>query len=154
MSIKARTRKSRVAERRSSQGRRRQHRGSHGWRGSSIVLALWMAERVALGIPIQRRSDWSSSSFSSVGAYGGLLPDSGMLHPRGLEIENACGGRKLLRFTSIIVNVGAGPFKLHGESAAGASTMDTVRQRIFDDAGDSRDVDTPAIMEFDGDGHN
>ena len=80
------------------------------------------------------------------------LPDLGMLHPKALQIENTSDGRKLLRFASIIVNVGAGPFEVHGKRAAGASTM-TTSQRIFDDAGAYRDVNTPAIMYFAGDGH-
>jgi hypothetical protein len=81
------------------------------------------------------------------------LPDLGMLHPKNLKIENTSDGRKLLRFDSVIVNVGAGPFELHGQRAAGASTM-TTQQRIFDDAGGYRDVPTAAIMYFGGDGHN
>src|SRR5918997_4957645 len=80
------------------------------------------------------------------------LPDLGMAHPRNLQIQNT-GGRKLLRFDSIVVNVGVGPFELHGQRAAGASTMSTT-QRIFDDAGTYRDVPTDAIMYFGGDGHN
>src|SRR5215210_8129650 len=35
------------------------------------------------------------------------LPDLGMAHPTGLQIQNT-SGRKLLRFDSIVVNVGAG----------------------------------------------
>jgi hypothetical protein len=81
------------------------------------------------------------------------LPDLGMLHPKNLKIQNTSDGRKLLRFDSVIVNVGAGPFELHGQRAAGASTM-TTQQRIFDDAGGYRDVSTAAIMYFSGDGHN
>ncbi len=79
------------------------------------------------------------------------MPDLGMAHPKGLQIQNT-GSRKLLRFDSIVVNVGAGPFELHGQRAAGASTM-TTTQRVFDDAGGSRYVATPAIMYFGGDGH-
>lgn len=85
-------------------------------------------------------------------AAADALPDLGMLHPKALQIENTSDGRKLLRFASIIVNVGAGPFEVHGERAAGASTM-TTSQRIFDDAGGFRDVPTAAIMYFAGDGH-
>lgn len=80
------------------------------------------------------------------------LPDLGMLHPNELRIQNTSDGRKLLRFASVIVNVGAGPFELHGKRAADASTM-TTTQRIFDDAGGYRDVPTDAIMYFAGDGH-
>jgi hypothetical protein len=75
-----------------------------------------------------------------------------MAHPRGLQIQNT-SDRKLLRFDSIVVNVGAGPFELRGQRATNASTM-TTTQRIFDDAGSYRDVPTAAIMYFGGDGHN
>ena len=81
------------------------------------------------------------------------LPDLGMAHPRNLQIQNTSDGRKLLRFDSIVVNVGAGPLELYGQRAAGASTMSTT-QRIFDDAGTYREVPTDAIMYFGGDGHN
>jgi hypothetical protein len=76
-----------------------------------------------------------------------------MLYPRGLLTETV-GGERHLKFTSIIVNTGEGPFEIHGQRAAGAPTMDTVQQRIFDDVGGSRDVDTPATLVFGGDGHN
>ena len=76
-----------------------------------------------------------------------------MAHPKDLKIEKTSNGRKLLRFSSIVVNVGAGPFEVHGERAAGASTM-TTQQRIFDSTGGSRYVSTAAIMYFGGDGHN
>ena len=82
------------------------------------------------------------------------LPDLGMLHPRNLQIENTSDGRKLLRFASIVVNVGAGPFEVHGERPSiDASTM-TTTQRIYDDAGGYRDVPTDAIVFWGGDGHN
>src|ERR687894_48451 len=72
---------------------------------------------------------------------------------RNLQIQNT-GGRKLLRFDSIVVNAGAGPFELRGTNNTGASEMRTVEQRVFDDAGGSRCVPTPATMVFGGDGHN
>ncbi len=87
------------------------------------------------------------------GAVSEQLPDLGMAHPKDLKIEKTPDGRKLLRFSSIVVNVGAGPFEVHGQRAAGASTM-TTQQRIFDSAGGYRDVSTAAIMYFGGDGHN
>ncbi len=92
-------------------------------------------------------------SSAPAGAADDRLPDLGMAHPKDLRIESASDGRKLLRFSSIIVNVGAGKFEVHGQRAAGASTM-TTQQRIFDSAGGSRDVPTDAIMYFGGDGHN
>ena len=102
------------------------------------VVAAVVALLVVYGLP--------------AGAASDRLPDLGMDHPAGLQIQNT-SGRKLLRFDSVVVNVGAGPFELHGERAAGASTM-TTQQRIFDDAGAYRDVSTAAIMYFGGDGHN
>lgn len=82
-----------------------------------------------------------------------VLPDLGMAHPKSLQIENTADGRKLLRFSSIVVNVGAGPFEVHGERADTTTDM-SVRQRIYDDAGGYRDVPTEASMYFGGDGHD
>jgi hypothetical protein len=87
------------------------------------------------------------------GAASDRMPDLGMAHPQNLQVQNN-DGRKLLRFDSIVVNVGAGPFEVHGARAAGTSSDMTTQQRIFDDAGGSRDVSTPATMYFGGDGHN
>ena len=91
---------------------------------------------------------------SSAGASSDLLPDLRMLRLTDLKIEKTSEGRKLLRFSSIIVNVGDGPLQVHGQRAdAGASTMNTF-QRIFDEAGETRDVPTDAVVHFGGDGHN
>src|SRR5918998_3215985 len=91
------------------------------------------------------------------GAASDRMPDLRMDQARNLQVQNA-GGRKLLRFDSIVVNVGAGPFELLGKNRTG-STMTRVEQRVFDDAGGSRYVvsgsaTTPATMVFGGDGHN
>jgi hypothetical protein len=109
-----------------------------------IALALLIAllSLVVLQAP-SRPADAQSES----------LPDLRMLHPRALMIEDTSGGQKLLRFTSIVVNVGAGPFEVHGQRSAGASTM-TVTQRIFNGAGGYRDVPTNAVIFWGGDGHN
>lgn len=81
------------------------------------------------------------------------LPDLAMAPLRDLQIQVTSGNRRLLRFTAEIVNLGAGPFELRGSRAAGESLMTTVVQRIYDDAGGSRTVATPAVMFFAGDGH-
>lgn len=80
------------------------------------------------------------------------LPDLGMAYPADFRVERTADGRRLLRFSSIVVNVGAGPFELHGQRATGSSTM-SIRQRIFDDAGGFRDIATPASAYFGADGH-
>jgi Lysyl oxidase len=87
------------------------------------------------------------------GAASDREPDLRMDQARSLQIQNT-GGRKLLRFDSIVVNAGAGPFELRGTENTGSSQMRKVEQRIFDDAGGSRYVTTPATMVFGGDGHN
>jgi len=82
------------------------------------------------------------------------LPDLGMAYPKGFLIENTSDGRKLLRFASTVVNVGAGPLELHGQRPDSGAPEMTVTQRIFDDAGGYRDVPTTAIIFWGGDGHN
>ena len=63
-------------------------------------------------------------------------------------------GRRLLRFTAKIVNVGGCAFQVRGERASTSTAdMTTVYQRIFNDAGGYRDVLTPATMFYAGDGH-
>jgi hypothetical protein len=106
-----------------------------------IVLVLGVALALVVLVPS-----------APAGAVSDQLPDLGMAHPQDLRIEKTSSG-KLLRFSSIVVNVGVGPFEVHGERAEGASNM-TTQQRIFDSAGGSRDVSTAAIMYFSGDGHN
>jgi hypothetical protein len=108
-----------------------------------IALALLIALPTLVVLQVPSRPAYAATD---------SLPDLGMAHPGNLQIQNT-SGRKLLRFDSIVVNVGAGPFELHGQRAADASTM-TTQQRIFDDAGGFRDVPTAAIMYFGGDGHD
>ena len=81
------------------------------------------------------------------------LPDLGMARLSDLSID-ASGGRRRLRYSTTIVNVGSGKFELHGQRASTSQSTMSVVQRIFNDAGGSRDVSTPAVMVFAGDGHN
>lgn len=62
-------------------------------------------------------------------------------------------GRRLLRFTSILVNVGAGPMEIEARRPSTSSPWQ-VRQVIDDDAGGQRRVDTEATLRYSGDGHN
>jgi hypothetical protein len=82
------------------------------------------------------------------------LPDLGMAHPRDLKVEKS-SGRKLLRYTAIVVNVGVGRFEVHGDRPDTASPM-TVTQRIYDDSatGYHDVVPSGAQMFYSGDGHN
>lgn len=82
-----------------------------------------------------------------------LLPDLRMARLQNLYIQKTTDGRKLLRFDSIVVNVGAGKMEARGRRPdTSASTM-AVTQRIFNDAGGYRDRPTSAVMYYAGDGH-
>jgi hypothetical protein len=82
------------------------------------------------------------------------LPDLAMARLRAFQIEETPDGRRLLRFTSIVVNVGSGPFELHGQRPDVNTSDMTVTQRIYTDAGSFVDRPTTATMFFAGDGHN
>jgi hypothetical protein len=83
------------------------------------------------------------------------LPDLGMAPLTDISIDTATiPGRRLLRFTTVIVNVGQGPFETIGSRPGTSTSQMTVRQRIYNDAGGARDVSTPTVMFFAGDGHD
>src|SRR5262245_52896078 len=82
-----------------------------------------------------------------------LLPDLGMARVSDIKIGTPPGAR-LLRYTTTIVNVGAGRFEVHGQRASTADAAMAVTQRIFNDAGGFRDVATTATAFYSGDGHD
>jgi hypothetical protein len=82
------------------------------------------------------------------------LPDLGMYQLLDFQIEKTPDHHKLLRYTTIIVNVGAGNFQAEGSRASSADPEMSVVQRIFDDAGGSHVRPTDAHMYWAGDGHN
>jgi hypothetical protein len=101
----------------------------------AIVLVLWLSP-------------------SPAGAAD-LLPDLAMARLRAIQIEETPDGRRLLRFTAIIVNTGNGPFELHGQRQDVNAPEMTVTQRVYTDvAGNFLDRPTTATMFFAGDGHN
>lgn len=103
--------------------------------------AAWLAVAIALALP------------APAALAGDYLPDLGMAHPSDLKVQKS-GGRKLLRYTAIIVNVGIGAFEVHGDRLDTSSSM-TVTQRIYDDSATGyHDVSVNAEMFYSGDGHN
>jgi Lysyl oxidase len=82
------------------------------------------------------------------------LPDLGMARLSDFRVEKTAAGRTLLRYTTIIVNVGQGRFELRGQRTSTTQTQMTVSQRVYNDTGGSRLVSTAAVMVFGGDGHN
>jgi hypothetical protein len=78
-----------------------------------------------------------------------MLPDLGMAPVTEFRLERTADGRRLLRFSTTVANVGAGPFELRAASTAGP-----VEQVITDTSGTQRTVPTSAALIFGGDGHN
>lgn len=98
-----------------------------------------------------------------------LLPDLVMLQPGDFRLERKPGGVRWLRFSTVIANVGDGPFDVYGYEPTGAaitrSSMLNVRQRIVEgvDSTGSRvwsehdamgHDGSPATMFYSGDGHD
>jgi len=81
------------------------------------------------------------------------LPDLGMARLKDFGLEKTRDGRRLLRFSSVVVNTGEGPFELHGNRPIESDEMTTV-QRVFDDSGGYSEVPTDAVMYYGRDGHN
>jgi hypothetical protein len=90
---------------------------------------------------------------SSASAASDMLPDLAMAKLQHLSTDYD-GSRRLLRFTAIIVNVGAGPIEVRSKRTSTSSPW-TSQQVIYNDAGGSRTVDTPSVeLVYGGDGHN
>ena len=81
-----------------------------------------------------------------------VLPDLGMAKLIDLQQTRFSDGRTVLRYSTTVVNVGAGAFEVHGTRTSPSEMSQT--QRIFDSSGTYRDVATPGTMVFGGDGHN
>jgi hypothetical protein len=88
-------------------------------------------------------------------AVADRLPDLGMGQLGDLSIDTTTiPGHRLLRFRTVIANVGTGPLETIGTRSGTTVAEMTVRQRIYDDAGSYRDLDTAAVMFYAGDGHD
>ncbi|MDP9397028.1 MAG: lysyl oxidase family protein [Actinomycetota bacterium] len=83
-----------------------------------------------------------------------LLPDLRMAPMTNFSIEETRGGRRLLRFDSVIVNVGKGRFEARGSRPDQATELMRTSQRVYNTAGRYRTVRTAAQMYYSGDGHD
>ncbi len=81
------------------------------------------------------------------------LPDLRAARTTTFRIRTTSGGKRLLRFTSQMVNFGAGPMELRS-SRPNTSSPWVVRQRIYDTDGRHRDVVSAATLAYAGDGHD
>ena len=85
-----------------------------------------------------------------------LLPNLRMVHinqydPLVIQVVN---GRRLLRFTTIMVNLGQGPFEVRGHRASSSVPTMTATQVLYNDIGSSNAYPVGAKMQWSGDGHN
>ncbi len=92
------------------------------------------------------------SPLSTASAAAPALPDLGMARMEDFHNQTVDGQDRLF-FSTVIVNVGDGPFELQGRRSESSDLMST-RQRIYDSDGNVRTIDTPAKMHYSGDGHN
>ena len=76
-----------------------------------------------------------------------------MAYPTELRIQTTANGTRRLRFTTMIVNIGEGPFETRSSRLAGDPTMG-VNQRIYNNAGGYRVFDTTTTAKYSGDGHD
>lgn len=91
---------------------------------------------------------------SSARAAADRLPDLGMARLADFKLDKLSNGTRVLRYSTTIVNVGAGPFQVLGSRASFGDTQMSVTQQIYDDAGGVREVPTTADMFYAGDGHD
>ncbi len=89
----------------------------------------------------------------AAGAASARLPDLGMAPLQDFRIDRSTG-KRLLRFTTTIVNVGVGPFELVGRRSTTTYSRMTVWQRLYNDDGTRAAARTAATMTYSGDGHD
>ena len=90
----------------------------------------------------------------SAGAASGGPPDLGNGPDMDIGVGKLTDGRRVLRFSTVIVNVGAGVFEVRGSRATTTAPMSTVVQRVYNGAGGYSDSTIPTTMVWGGDGHN
>jgi hypothetical protein len=82
-----------------------------------------------------------------------LLPDLQAARTTTFRIQTTAAGRRLLRFGSQMLNLGAGPMELEGRRSSTSGAW-TVRQVIQHTDGAETQEDTEATLVYAGDGHD
>ena len=83
------------------------------------------------------------------------VPDLAMAPLKDFQIQWV-NGRRMLRFTAMMVNVGPGHFEVRGQRASTSEPM-VVRQVLYTDASRNqvaREITTRAVGKWSGDGHD
>jgi hypothetical protein len=82
-----------------------------------------------------------------------LMPDLGMAKLSTVTLDTTTmPGHRLLRYTAVMVNIGAGRLEVRGTRPDTSSQM-TVKQRIYNTGGGHTDRATSIAMQYAGDGH-
>ena len=110
------------------------------WRLLSRVAIAIAVALVALPAPAASAAD--------------RLPDLSKARLSDIQIEKASDGRRLLRFTSTITNLGLGPFEVRGQRPSTSEPEMASVQRIYDITGGYREVAVFPRMFYAGDGHD
>lgn len=110
----------------------------------------------ALFIAVISTAAFFVTSAIPAGAASDALPDLQMAKIVDIRVDStSMTGKRLLRFTTDIVNLGQGPFEVTGQRPDTATSQMTVSQNIFDTTGSKRTIAVPtASMYFAGDGHS
>jgi hypothetical protein len=99
-------------------------------------------------------SGWSAPVPASAGTEA--VPDLAMAPLSDFHVQWV-NGRRLLRFTAMMVNIGAGHFELRGRRDSTSEPM-VMRQFIFESSSRSapvaRRITTDAVAKYSGDGHD
>ena len=111
----------------------------------AVRYAFLVAALVLAGITVS----------SAASAAVPTLPDLVIAPITSATVDTSTSpGRRLLRFTTEIDNVGAGPFEVKGQRSTTADATMSVEQHVFNSDGTFSVRPTPAKMIFDvGDGH-
>ena len=111
--------------------------------GMGLILAAGM---LVSGAPVAAPASAGSEA----------LPDLAVAPLTEFRIQWS-GGRRLLRFTAMFVNVGAGAFEVRGGRSSASQPM-AVRQVLYQTSSRSspvsRELATSAVAQYSGDGHN
>ncbi len=120
-----------------------------GSRHATRARAIALAGVIALGAMT------GSTRVEPARAGAEALPDLAMAPLQDFQIQWV-NGRRLLRFTAMMVNIGPGHFEVRGSRGSTGQPM-VMRQVIFADTSHtnvSRQVVTDAEAKYAGDGHN
>lgn len=123
-----------------------------------MIYGMWRPRLIALASALALAMIGFGPVLTAQGAVTARLPDLAVVPPFDIRLETSSAGRRLLRFSTVVVNIGDGPFQLYGyDSTDGlASRGDTlhVRQQILQSDGTFRERNTTATMKWAADGHN